>query len=476
MGFRFRRSIRLAPGLRLNVGKRGVGLSAGARGASMSFGRHGTYTNFGIPGTGLSFRQRVGNSSSQARRLRQGNPNTIKLSTNIHLDDEGNVEFQDSSGNPLPDTLVRQAKRQQGDSIRQWLSEECEKINQQVRALETIHLNTPNPNVKPVYHPRPYDVRKPAAPTLKSLGILGRLFKSVHTRIDTQNAQTLANYKQKLDEWRTGQIDHIKHESEQKQLLEERIYSDHDAMSRVFEDRLQAITWPRETNVSFEIVGSGQKVSMDVDLPEIEDMPSKTASLPARGWKVSMKTLTDTKQRQLYMTHIHGIGFRLIGEAFSTLPTVTGVTLSAYSQRPSKTTGNVEDEYLYSVHVDREAWSRINFGNLRVLDMAEALAQFDLRRDMTKTGIFKPIEPYDHRDKSSHIHQIVSHRYQSIVTGDRITVSCLLETRSLVSIYVITRILPNCVKLFTFCSRVAYTTLDRLTLSEQKCIQLNDQP
>ena len=43
MGFRFRRSIRLAPGLRLNVGKRGVSLSAGVRGASMSFGSRGTY-------------------------------------------------------------------------------------------------------------------------------------------------------------------------------------------------------------------------------------------------------------------------------------------------------------------------------------------------------------------------------------------------------------------------------------------------
>jgi len=133
---------------------------------------------------------------------------------------------------------------------------------------------------------------------------------------------------------------------------------------------------------------------MDVDLPEIEDMPTKLASLPARGWKVSMKQLTDTKKRQLYMNHVHGVGFRLIGEAFATLPTVESVTLSAYSQRPDKATGKIVDEYLYSVCVERGAWSAINFHNLAAVDMVESLAQFNLRRKMTKTGIFKPIEPH----------------------------------------------------------------------------------
>ena len=81
-----------------------------------------------------------------------------------------------------------------------------------------------------------------------------------------------------------------------------------------------------------EIASSGRQIFMDVDLPEIEDMPSNTATLPSRGWKVSMKTLTDTKKRQLYMTHVHGIGFRLIGETFSTLPTMNQVTAPSIAQ------------------------------------------------------------------------------------------------------------------------------------------------
>ena len=59
MGFRFRRSIRLAPGIRLNLTSRGLSATVGPRGASINVGPRGTYANVGIPGTGLSSRTRV---------------------------------------------------------------------------------------------------------------------------------------------------------------------------------------------------------------------------------------------------------------------------------------------------------------------------------------------------------------------------------------------------------------------------------
>jgi hypothetical protein len=55
MGFRFRRSIRLFPGVRLNVGTRGVSASVGTRGAHVTVGRTGVHTTVGIPGTGVSY-------------------------------------------------------------------------------------------------------------------------------------------------------------------------------------------------------------------------------------------------------------------------------------------------------------------------------------------------------------------------------------------------------------------------------------
>lgn len=65
MGFRFRRSVKLFPGVRLNFSRSGISTTIGVRGASMTVGGRGTYVNVGVPGTGLSFRERIDTPSSQ---------------------------------------------------------------------------------------------------------------------------------------------------------------------------------------------------------------------------------------------------------------------------------------------------------------------------------------------------------------------------------------------------------------------------
>lgn len=55
MGFRFRKSIKLAPGVKLNIGKKGISsLSVGKNGARVNISKKGTRTTIGLPGTGLS--------------------------------------------------------------------------------------------------------------------------------------------------------------------------------------------------------------------------------------------------------------------------------------------------------------------------------------------------------------------------------------------------------------------------------------
>jgi hypothetical protein len=60
MSFRFRKSITLLPGLRLNLGKKSGSLSLGIPGATLNFGKNGIFTNLGLPGTGLSYRTKIG--------------------------------------------------------------------------------------------------------------------------------------------------------------------------------------------------------------------------------------------------------------------------------------------------------------------------------------------------------------------------------------------------------------------------------
>ncbi len=67
MSIRFRKSIKLFPGFRINIGKSGVSsFNVGPRGASVSFTKKGTYLNSSLGmGTGISMREKIGGSNYQ---------------------------------------------------------------------------------------------------------------------------------------------------------------------------------------------------------------------------------------------------------------------------------------------------------------------------------------------------------------------------------------------------------------------------
>lgn len=56
MGLNFRKSLKIAPGIRVNLTKKGVSsVSLGPRGAKVNIGKKGTRTTVSVPGTGLSY-------------------------------------------------------------------------------------------------------------------------------------------------------------------------------------------------------------------------------------------------------------------------------------------------------------------------------------------------------------------------------------------------------------------------------------
>ena len=65
MGLRFRKSVKIAPGVKLNLGKKSAGISIGGKfgGVSMN-SKTGTTVRATAPGTGLSYRKKVGGSTA----------------------------------------------------------------------------------------------------------------------------------------------------------------------------------------------------------------------------------------------------------------------------------------------------------------------------------------------------------------------------------------------------------------------------
>jgi hypothetical protein len=64
MSLRFRRRIKIIPGVHLNISRSGISTSVGVRGASLTLGKQGTYLNTGVPGTGVSWRGRISEPAS----------------------------------------------------------------------------------------------------------------------------------------------------------------------------------------------------------------------------------------------------------------------------------------------------------------------------------------------------------------------------------------------------------------------------
>jgi hypothetical protein len=59
MAWRFRKSFKVLPGVRLNISKTGISTSIGAAPFTLNIGRRGVYHTASLPGSGLSFRQRI---------------------------------------------------------------------------------------------------------------------------------------------------------------------------------------------------------------------------------------------------------------------------------------------------------------------------------------------------------------------------------------------------------------------------------
>lgn len=67
MGLRFRRSIKIAPGVRLNLNKKSASVTFGPKGLKHTISTTGkSHTTIGVPGTGLSYTTSGGDRSTSA--------------------------------------------------------------------------------------------------------------------------------------------------------------------------------------------------------------------------------------------------------------------------------------------------------------------------------------------------------------------------------------------------------------------------
>jgi len=372
----------------------GISVTTGIKGASLTFSKRGVHANLGLPGSGLHYRTRLsglpGLSTGQRRSLTQGGNAGVQLD----LDPSGRLLLLDESGDALSESRARKVRKEQRPVIDAWLEARRDAVNADRERALALHLDTPDPDVLlgPVDLPAPVPPSPPApyAPSTWESLMAGSV-AWMRDRIDFKRRAS----DEAIARWEVARGKQVEAErlmARAEAVAAARAAVGPEALADKLGGLLAGIPWPRETEVALAIRGG--TVLLDVDLPEIEDMPRQEARLSKRPVGVKLEDRSDRATRQDYMRHVHAVGFRLIGEVFLATPAEV-VVLSAATQRADPATGAVMELYLYSVRVTRAGWTAIDFGRLEDVDPIAALGQFELRRKMSKTGIFKGIEPFE---------------------------------------------------------------------------------
>lgn len=88
MGFKFRKSIKIAPGIKLNFNKKSTGITFGGKGVKYTINSKGKRTkSFGIPGTGLYYTTtNGGKSKKKSGKATKATANEIYINTETEAD------------------------------------------------------------------------------------------------------------------------------------------------------------------------------------------------------------------------------------------------------------------------------------------------------------------------------------------------------------------------------------------------------
>ena len=280
---RFRKTITIFKGLKMNLSKSGVSFTVGGKGVSANLGKQGVFLNTGIPGTGLYDRKKIVDFGGGQKKTTAGAKQSEAVVEGALMDAEA-----------LTDAFVN--------------------IGEQSCAL-------------PVRWPE----------------------RELNLPPDGDEVEA------RIDQWLGG------------------------------------LSLPIDFNASYEYEDGALLV--DLDLPEIEDLPTRKATQLASG-QVRGKDKSQRELKAEYARCVFGLGMFCASHFFAVTPHMERVLLSAYTQRRDSR-GEIEDAYIYSVIFDRAAFEAPGYQR----EEPEAfINRFKNRMNRLSDGTLKKIEPYGPED------------------------------------------------------------------------------
>lgn len=365
MGLRFRKSVKLAPGVKLNFGKKSVGVSIGGKYGGVSFNsKTGTRSRISVPGTGISYTT-SGHKSSRKR--------TYKSSA---YSKQREIEKQ-----------LKEAEKLEEQKKNALLVEEYENY---IYMIQHVHVECSDPiNWSSVASsPAPFTMGEKGPHEIAAEDSFNNFKPNFIEKIFSgMGEKRKAKLFEAVDAAKQEDLENYEFWEANTKLAKGILSGDIDAYYTAIE----------ETNPFEDLLDFGSGFEFGTDDPkyiEIEFqvksdsvVPEKSKSLTKTG-KLSEKALSKTMYYDITQDYVCSCSIRLARELFSLLP-VDFVIVHATDTVLNTATGEEEIDTILSVKFLRDGFASINFDKIDASDFVET---FEHNMCFKKTSGFKKVD------------------------------------------------------------------------------------
>ena len=360
MGLRFRKSFKIAPGVRLNISNKSTGLSFGGKGLRYSINSNGRRTtSVGIPGTGISY---VTSNSSGKSYKTNAYQNLQKLKAQENL-------------------MLKEQEKERAKY-------EVELFNNCCEVVKSIHKECDDKvdwknilNSKPPYPigeigPKEknaideYENYKP-----RFLEWLFKKDEKAYNQLSKQIEQAKVEDENLLEEW-----------EELTELAKKVLDGNIDAYFRIIEE-MNPLGDLSEFGSGFEFSTDDSSImEVEFDVHSDKIIPKEEKKLTKTG-KLSIKQMTKTKYFELQQDYICSCILRIARDLFALLPLET-IFIHAYDTQLNTITGHEERILILSVSINKEILNEINFEDI---DCSDSMSNFPHNMNFKKTKGFDAV-------------------------------------------------------------------------------------
>lgn len=358
MGLKFRKSIKIAPGVRMNFSSKSTGISVGGKGYRYTVNSSGRRTaSVGIPGTGLSYSKSVRKGTSRKKpttnNFEKWQKEQEKIQQLSRAQEE--VAFHEELVNDLISLHLY------SDDIIDW------------KHLSMI----PEPFVLGCSGPKEKQARDAYEKFQPSF--LDKLLKKTDfkkNRLRDQIEISINEDKKAYESWKeTNTISN--------KVLEGDLESYEEVIQEF--DPLGDLT---EYGSGFNIgLVDSETIEVDFHINYENIVPNESKKITSTG-KVSTKKLSMSAYYEIVQDFVCSAVLRVALDIFATLP-VEKIALHVLENRIDDSTGHNEEISILSTEIDRTTLYSLNLDSI---DPSNSMTNFNTRMSFLKTKGFKPVE------------------------------------------------------------------------------------